>query len=52
MLSAQKLHTFRPNVAKIVQNQTKIKVAETEKGIKKDNTLLIYVADLQCVIVE
>ena len=29
--AAQKLHTFRPNVAKIVQNQTKIKVAESEK---------------------
>ena len=37
--TAQKLHTFRPKVAKIVQNQTKIKVAETEKRIKKDNTL-------------
>ena len=39
VLSAQKLHTFWPNVAKIVQNQTKIKVVETEKIIKKDNTL-------------
>ena len=39
VLSAQKLHTFRPNVAKIIQNQTKIKVAETGKRIKKDNTL-------------
>ena len=28
---AQKLHTFWPKVAKIVQNHTKIKVAETEK---------------------
>ena len=29
--TAQKLHTFRPKVAKIVQNQTKIKVVESEK---------------------
>jgi hypothetical protein len=29
VLTAQKLHTFWPKVAKFVQNQTKIKVAET-----------------------
>ena len=37
--ASQKLHNFCPKLAKIVQNQTKIKVAETEKRIKKDNTL-------------